>query len=267
MRDPAKPKSAKTFHFVLDQSEAQAAADAKLKKGGGQGEKLIDKAADKTAKPGVKPGQTPPPNPPMALAYDRLIFDADGDADLTNDPAVDLMKSKPGYLAGYRVFNPISVSLGEGSDARQHPVRLLPCFQPNAGGGQILFMPATVREGEIKVGQQAYIAMTVQPLRMASIAARPPAAKAPAVDKKGKVAKGQSPPQPAPRIFGVVGRFDKPTTALFLTPVGSVLPPTSPYFPDRMDTIREADGEYYQFLASPAGDQLTVRPCPGERCV
>ena len=134
----------------------------------------------------------------MALAYDRLIFDADGDADLTNDPAVDLMKSKPGYLAGYRVFNPISVSLGEGSDARQHPVRLLPCFQPNAGGGQILFMPATVREGEIKVGQQAYIAMTVQPLRMASIAARPPAAKAPAVDKEGQSPKGQSPPQPRP---------------------------------------------------------------------
>ena len=264
-REGAKPGSVQEFHFVLDMSEAEAKAEEQrpakaAEKTADETGKAAEKAADKTSKAGEKGVNTPAPNLPRPLPYDRLIIDLNGGLDLTQAPVIGLMKSAPAGPAmnkDARAFGPITLSLGGDAGAASLPLRLLLKFTPV--GDKMTCLPILLlREGEIKLGQKVYTATLVPSVRMAS--------SSPATQLQKKP--GQ-PSQQAGKAkwVNVVGGFDQPITPLLLTSAGHVLGPPSYYSPDQLKTIREADGEYYQLLASPAGDQLTVRPYPGERGV
>ena len=274
-REPGKPDSVKKFHFVLDMSAEQAKAEeqrqakAAKEEQAKAAEKPAEKDADKTGKAGEKDVKTPAANRPRPLPYDRLIIDLNGGLDLTQAPVLDLMKSarsRPCQEHGRICIRSGYIVLGRRRRRASLPLRLLLKFNP--AGDKMTFLPMLLpREGEVKLGQQVYTATLVQPIRMASLSPAPPAASSPPATVGGKEPSKPSQPAPRTKMVNVVGGFDQPTTPLFLTTTGHILGPPSYFFPDQLKTIHEADGEYYEFLANPTGDQLTVRPYPGERGV
>ena len=153
-------------------------------------------ANEKATKPdAAKPAVN---NPPKSR-YDRLYFDVDRDLDLTNDAVVSPMKDPPYGLAQLLngpqatiVFNTVSIPLGEDPKAKGQAVSVLPvivlygnAFEGNAG--RMVFMAASARKGEIRLGKRAYSALLV------------------------------------PRS-GMIGRMNLPNTQLILTPVDGPKP-------------------------------------------
>ena len=218
---PGKPGSARKFYFVLDES--------------GTAENVNDKAtkadADKSAVD----------NRPKSR-YDLLYFDVDRDLDLTNDAVVSPMKSPPRALASLFdgpqatvIFNTVSMPLGEDPKAKGKAVSVLPViilygniYDGNAG--RMVFMAASARKGEVRLGKRAYSALLV--------------------------------PQ-----SGMADRMNHANTPLILTSVDGAKPVASYPWMRMLGAIHEADGEFYRISATPAGDQLTVRPFGGERGV
>ena len=66
---------------------------------------------------------------------------------------------------------------------------------------------------------------------------------------------------------GALGRMDRPTSPLILTPLDGPKQPQSYWWMSTLGTVREADGEFYSISASPTGDRLFVRPYSGDRGV
>ena len=162
--------------------------------------------------------------------YDRLYIDCDGCGDLTHDPPVALLETLPAGLDRFginRVFNTVSLALGEGAEGPTQQVRLMPAMLAWPG---LTFLPATEWRGRIRMGGRVFNVTLIPTL-------------------------------------GMIGRLDDPRTPLFVNPVGTPLLTSSAPLPDQLGTVREVDGEYYKITATPAGDQLTVRPYPGERGV
>jgi hypothetical protein len=213
-RNAQKPGRATKFYFVVDESNpAEEPADGKA------AESPADKPAAKKA---------------AQKRYDVLYFDFDHDLDLSNDAAVSPMKDPPKsvgrYMYGPRntvVFDTISVPLGEDAKANGQTVRVLPLVFSNGTAGQIMFMTASARKGDIRLGKRAYSAMLFS-------------------------------------RSGPMGRLDDANTQLILTPVDG--PKSTGYsYLNMLGTIREADGEFYRITATPSGDKLTVRVCDGDR--
>jgi hypothetical protein len=218
-RSPGKPDRATRFCFVLDQSGTADGAD----------ERATKADAAKSAA-GNRPKSR----------YDRLYFDADRDLDLTNDPVVSPMQGPPNGLVrlfdgpqAAVIFNPVTIPLDENPKATGQAVHVLPVivlygslFDGNAG--RMVFMAASARKGEIRLGTRAYSALLV------------------------------------PRS-GMIDRMNHPNTQFVLTSVNEPQPVGSDPGTNILDAIRESDGECYRISATPSGDRLTVRPVGGER--
>ena len=228
--DPAKRTAAKTFYFVLDESAPRAEADEKADKSAqGKAGKTAEKAGEMK---GLRPLMKIRPKPLDFSRYDRLYFDSDGCGDLTHDAPIALMEKVPAGLERFgvsRVFETVSLSLGEGGEGEAKAVRLMPMMSA-WGGGEITFLPATEFFGRIRLGPQVFNVTLIPTL-------------------------------------GKIGRLDEATTPLYVNPIGVSRWTSSAPQPDQLGTVREVNGEYYKITATPAGDQLTVRPYPGERGV
>lgn len=226
-QDSGKPGVAPKYYFVFDQSPeaVKAAAKAAEKEPGEESNKKANNPAIKI---------TP------ADEYDLLYFDANHDMDLTNDAVVHLMKERPkifarwlGNATNMRVFDAVTVSLGEGQSVRMVPMQWsygVYGNNQNQVRGAVNFIATLARQGEIRLGKKAYKATLSQ-------------------------------------ANGGLGRMDRPTSPLTLTPVDGPKQVQSYYWMNTLGTIREADGEFYNITASPNGDRLFVRPYSGERGV
>ncbi|MGA2254991.1 MAG: hypothetical protein ABSG53_10040, partial [Thermoguttaceae bacterium] len=165
----------------------------------------------------------------LAGQYDLLYFDANHDMDLTNDAVVHLMKEPPKAVAQW---------LGNAENTRifdavavslgEGPsLRMLPMLWNAGDRGVVYFMATSAWQGEIRLGKKAYKATLSQPT-------------------------------------GMLGRFDRPSSPLILTPVDGPKQPQSYLRMSTLGTIRDADGEFYTISASPTGDRLFVHPYSGE---
>jgi hypothetical protein len=222
-RDPEKPGPGTKCYFVLDES--------------GTSEKAAEKPAEKSGEKAAEPKKSSGPR------YDRLYFDANHDLDLSNDPAVSVMKDPPenafqflGNRENCQAFDTVAVQVGD-EGAKDQTVRVLPVLIYNAGletlyrgAGQVTFLPASARKGEIRLGSKAYTAVLMQPR-------------------------------------GSIGRMNYASCPLMLTPVaGAKKAPAYPWL-NSLGMVREADGEFYTISATPSGDKLTVQCYSGDRGV
>lgn len=168
-----------------------------------------------------------------AKKYDLLYFDVNNDLDLTNDAVVHLMKEPPKAAAPWMMGNDGNASVFDvisvSLDDNQS-VRMMPIVRANVGSGIACFVATSARQGEIRLGKRVY---------KATLSC----------------------------LGGSVPRFDRPQSPLILTPVDGPKRLKSSSWMNMLGTIREADGEFYTISASPAGDQLFVRPCDGDRGV
>jgi hypothetical protein len=212
-RRSGKPGPTAKFYFVLDQSAATEKA-----------EKAAGSEADEPA------ADQPPKN-----RYDRLCFDVNHDLDLTNDAVASPMKSPPASLARFTggqrttvVFDTISVPVDADSKAQGQALSVLPISFSYGTGGQMLFLAASARKGDIRLGKRAYTAMLFSQ-------------------------------------DGSTTGLDRPNSQLILTPVDGPKPTRSSNWMNALSNIREVDGEFYTISATPSGDKLTVRPVGGDR--
>jgi hypothetical protein len=240
-RNPERPRSAVKFYFVLDESKPAKAPAEKAKK------KADEKAAKKDA--GTVVGSdgmgnllfmdvvAPEKITPSKYHYDRLYLDVNHDLDLTNDAVASPMKEAPKEMLRYMgdpqnsvVFDTMRVAVSDGSKADKREITVLPVSISVGPRTILMFMGASARKGEIRLGKKAYSAMLFS-------------------------------------RQGVTGRLDGPETQLILTPLDGQKPARSYPWLDMLGTIRQADGEFYRTSATPSGDKLTVRPIGGERGV
>ena len=166
--------------------------------------------------------------------YDRLYFDANGDLDLTNDPVL-VAASSPWYSRDGRTtpFQPLTISFDFGPDFGERPVQILPRLTELGQSGNsrvgLSFVVPDARGGSIQIGRQRYNALIGQ-------------------------------------LLLVTGRFDKPTTALHLTPRGrfSHLVGWQSWNGETLASFHCIDGKLYTIAATPTGDMLKVRRYRGE---
>ena len=164
--------------------------------------------------------------------YDRLYFDLNQDGDLTNDKVLTPQRNPPeGAALDYATtaqqtcFENFAVPLSSGSQG-QRPLEIMPRLLIWQGGYQTLsFVTTKARRGRI---------------RLAGV--------------KCDILLGHN------RI--IAGWFDHPWTALHVIPAGNKarLRWTSS---DQLIALHKISGNFYQFLPTPAGDRLTVRPYAG----
>jgi hypothetical protein len=189
-----------------------------------------------TADSGTNPSP-PPARMPKLSRYDRLYFDFNRDLDLTNDPVVKPMKEAPWNAlpsysdgGGKMVFDYLSVKFDCGPGIGTKPLQILPWFMASEDGehGAMFFVSTVAREGTIRIGKHGYMALLAQP-------------------------------------YVITGRFDRPYTALYLTPLDQREQPSYGGFDnDMLSTFRRVDGELYSISSTPLGDKITVKPYRGD---
>ncbi|MGO9114564.1 MAG: hypothetical protein ACLP9L_35560 [Thermoguttaceae bacterium] len=224
------------FCFVLDESgEADAGG---TKDDGKQDEKANEeKAKSPDAADNASGGSLAAASARKLSHYDRLYFDFNRDLDLTNDPVVKPMKNPPwNALASYAegrgrtVFDYLSVKFDYGPGIGARTFQILPWFmlRLNEDSGLMFFVPTVAREGTIRMGKHEYSALLAQP-------------------------------------YVITGRFDRPYTGLYLTPLDSHEQLSYGGFDaDRLSTIQRVDGELYTISSTPLGDKLKVKPYRGD---
>jgi hypothetical protein len=230
------------FHFVLDESGEAPPSEKEneLKKNEEQKQEksLLQSLAEKlfgTAGK-TKAGNEPPETKVVLSRYDRFYFDANRDLDLTNDPVLKPMKDPPWRaLPRWTVkektaFEYLDVGFDYGPALGVRPFRILPWFTLSDDGKYTYmhFTATTAREGRIRIGKHQYDALLAQP-------------------------------------YLIAGRFDRPFTALYLTPVDKRDKLEDAGFDsDMLYTMQRVDGQLYTISATPLGDKLTVRPYRGD---
>ena len=168
-RNPERPRSAVKFYFVLDESKPAKDAEKTAKK------KADEKAEKKET--GTLVGSdgmgslmyadvVAPDGGKSKHHYDRLYLDVNHDLDLTNDAVASPMKEPPkdmlrnlGDPQNSVVFDTVRVSVNGDSKADKHEITVLPmaiCAGPRT---ILMFMGASTRKGEIRLGKKAYSAM------------------------------------------------------------------------------------------------------------
>jgi hypothetical protein len=195
------------------------------------------KTEKKDEKPGAKKPDTRHPVNPRLSSYDRLYLDANRDGDLTNDPVLKPMKDPPWkFMPGYTYkermafeLAKIDVDYGPGMGVR--PFSVFPWFIVSENEKRpivVRFAAATARKGTIRLGKDKYDALLMQE-------------------------------------YALTGRFDRPITALLLTPKnhkGGVR--SFGFESDLLMTMRRSGDRFYTTTASPLGDKLTVTPYCGD---
>ena len=232
--DPANRKGIE-FFFVLDES-GEAESGGQEKKDGKQLEKANEEKAKLPDAADNGTGRSPPSKSlPKFSRYDRLYFDSNGDLDLTNDTVVKPMKTPPwdalpAYSGGggKTVFDYLSIKFNYGPGIGVKPLRILPWFMASEDDGAMFFVSTVAREGTISIGKHAYTALLAQP-------------------------------------YVITGRFDRPYTALYLTPLDPHEQRSYGGFDaDMLSTFQRVDAELYTISATPLGDRLKVKPYRGD---
>jgi hypothetical protein len=228
--DPISGKGSE-FHFVLDESAESTPSEADEPQQTLLGKVAASLRTGTTSNTGKK-------REVKTSTYDRLYFDANGDLDLTNDPVLKPLKDFPwGAVHTYgdarTGFEHLEIKLDLGPDAGICPLRLLTWFTTYHLGNQkqsaLYLLPAVARRGKIQIGTQQFNALLAQP------------------------------------PYSITGRFDRPSTALYLTPLDSPRVIGSYGFGrNTLSTIRSVEGDFYTFSATPLGDQLTVKHYRGD---
>jgi hypothetical protein len=240
-----EPKSGVEYHFVLDES-GEKPAEPKPSGGPPQGPKppekksLLDALAASllgttAAKDSPQPDVPPGPGP---ITYDRLYLDANRDLDLTNDPVIRPMAAPPAQAVAFGgrskqtvVYEWLAIPLDFGPALGRQPFRLLPRLTIDQYEGKdyaaLCFIAAVAREGRIQIGSRAYDALLAQP-------------------------------------YLISGRFDTPSTGLYLTPVQEPKRTESWWGAEQLSAMRRVDGKYYTTSVTPTGDQMTVKRYEGD---
>ena len=162
--DRDDPKAAVELHFVVDESEPAAKKKPEPAAKKPRKRSLLKALVESFTGPAEEPG------PAVKRNFDRLIFDVNGDLDLTNDPVLKPMKDPPKALApegdvdeSVRIFDYLEVPLDQGPGRGKRPLRLVPqfiCYGPEDGA--LTLLPAVARKGKIRIGKQEYTAYLVQ---------------------------------------------------------------------------------------------------------
>ncbi len=235
--DPLDPKSGKTFYFVLDASgeepppttTKEPAKD--VKKDGGTKDSVQSDAQRRTSRAIASY---------PAAKFDRLYFDRNGDLDLTNDGVVTLARQSP-FKAGRdadpfgpgspvlpQVFDALEVPFDFGPPLGEKPFRIVPWLASVARDqGIVMFIPATMRKGKIKLGGAEYVALLTQSRT-------------------------------------ITGRYDSLWVQLELYPVAPASSAGRLFRPGSLGDFRWIDGQLATLSASPMGDKLTLQPYRGD---
>jgi hypothetical protein len=192
---------------------------------------LGEKSSTGPASPIVQPSAPP-------ISYDRLYFDANHDLDLTNDPVLLPMKDPPAAANPFAsqskqtvVYDYLAIPFDYGPGQGRRSFRVLPRLMIQEYEGtqyvSLCFVAAVARQGQIRIGSQEYDAVLAQP-------------------------------------YSITGRFNLPSTAMFLTRVGATEPQEYWWGSDEIGAMRRVDGRYYATSVTPLGDKLTVKPYQGD---
>ncbi len=167
----------------------------------------------------------------MGKGYDRLYFDLNHDRDLTNDGVVAAQKKpSPKAMLNYAettqvCFENVAVPLPCGSEG-QRPLEMMPRLTISQGTYKMLSLVTTKAfQGRIRLGGRTCNVLLGHGLIASSW-------------------------------------FDRPFTALHVTPEGSNRP-WDWWGGNRLNAIHKVDGVFYTFSATPAGDKLTVHRYTG----
>ena len=237
-REYYDPNSGKEFHFVIDES-GEAPAAAEEESADAESEEKVSLLERLSSALFGSQGERPEKKAPevLPITYDRLHFDVNGDLDLTNDPVLVPMKSPPsGAVPGWDakqkvVFEYLAVPFEYGPDQGKRPFQIMPRFLLREHEGEeyasVYFTATTARKGTVRIGSRRYDAVLGQP-------------------------------------YLITGRFDRPHTGLYLSPVDSPGESESWWGADSLCAMRQVDGKYYTTSTTPTGDKLFVRPYQGE---
>jgi hypothetical protein len=170
--------------------------------------------------------------------YDRMYIDINRDGDLTNDPVVRPMKSPPWdalptywEAAEKMAFDFLDLDVDYGPGVGVRPFRVLPWLTLDGSRDRPIstmhFVPATAREGRIRIGLHEYDALL--------------------------------------SMWGNFGRWDCPSTSLKLKPVKPQDRINYGGFSGySLMSAHRVDGKIYTTRATPLGDQLIVEPYRGD---
>jgi len=156
--------------------------------------------------------------------YDRFYFDGNHDLDLTNDAAVAPMDNVPGQINSNRrgsqdvFFEYLQFDLDYGPDEPSWPAKMMPRLVRYTGSDRVSFIVPTARRGKIVLGSTECEAVLSQ-------------------------------------AYGLTGRYDRPTTGLYLGDARESLP--------FLCSWPCVDGTFYILSPTPAGDKITVRRYTG----
>lgn len=167
--------------------------------------------------------------------YDRMYIDTNFNGDLTDNPYQTPMKDVPQKVlmgigdSGQEVcFEPVTLRVAPG-DGPGHQIEVIPrVLVYDADRSFVLFTATKVRQGTIEIGGQKLTAVLGH-------------------------------------TGGLAGRFDRPTTALYLLPANdpAARPVNSWYGGDRLMALHRKGNTYYRLAATPSGDKLFVWPYQG----
>lgn len=230
------------IHFVLDESGEVPPHDQKNEEDKTDEKEpetsLLQRILEKLygAAEESKPAEKPPEAEARLSRYDRLYLDVNCDLDLTNDPVRKPMKDPPWHaLPSWKVqektaFEHVDLGVDYGPGLGVRPFWVLPWFYITEDGkySAMCFVATVARQGRIRMGNHEYKVLLAQP-------------------------------------HLITGRFDRPTTALFLKPVDPQDQLDSWGFgADMLMSMHRIDGELYSITATPLGDKLAVKPYRGE---
>lgn len=246
--NPLTRQKGRTLNFVLDESGENPPTDEMAKKQETpRKENAEEKKDDKDQKNNGKNDKVAKKRPRSEdlnkpSRYDRLYIDLNGDLDLTNDAVVKPMKDPPwNRLPSWSTmermafdFVEFPIDYGQGIGVRLF--RVLPWLTGGDPGGKnevfsMHFVPAVVRQGEVRFGDRQFIATLAQS-RM------------------------------------IAGRFDSGIAELILMPVNASNKYErlqSDGFAGRMlRTAWRVGGQIYLTSTTPLGHKLTVKPYQGD---
>ena len=165
--------------------------------------------------------------------YDRLYFDANRNADLTDDPPGKPLKNVPeGASLSYSsietqvVFDFLRVRI-DPNDSADRRLEVLPrLLMFDSGYGYLSFVSRKARKGRIEVGGQSFCAVLGH-------------------------------------AYVIAGWFDHPATALHILLVDESDRAPSWWGGEQLTAMHKRNGTFYRFSATPNGDKLFVQPYDG----
>ncbi|MBN2133343.1 MAG: hypothetical protein JW741_27845, partial [Sedimentisphaerales bacterium] len=165
--------------------------------------------------------------------YDRLYFDANRNADLTDDPPGKPMKNVPeGASLSYSsiktemIFDYLRVGI-DPNDSADRRLEVMPrLLMFDSGYGYLSFVSTKARKGRIEVGGQSFCAVLGH-------------------------------------AYVIAGWFDHPATALHILPPDESNRAPSWWGGEQVTGMHKRNGTLYRFSATPSGDKLFVQPYDG----